>query len=242
MRTSPGRCLSALLLLGGLLARPAAAQRPLLTVVVDPGHGGSNLGAPGVVPGVFEKKVTLALARLLRKRLERDGITVVTTRDTDVYVTLAERVRRANATGADLFVSLHANATPEHARRGFETFVLAREVRDIEARNAGASAPDPVDGMLARARVRGVARESARLADAVRAHLAQVRENDNGTRQAPFDVLENLKMPATLIEIGFIDHAQEGVEILQPATLRRIADAIADGIQAWNAHDDAAAR
>ena len=72
----------------------------------------------------------------------------------------------------------------------------------------------------------------------LRTHLAEVRQNDNGTRQAPFDVLENLKMPATLIEIGFIDNAQEGVELVQPATLRHIADAIADGIEGWNAHPD----
>lgn len=232
MRTSPYRLLSALLVIGGLSARPAMAERPVLTVVIDPGHGGSNLGAPGIVEGMFEKKITLALGKLLRRRLERDGINVVTTRETDVYLTLAERVRRANAAGADLFVSLHANSTPEHTRRGFETFILAREVRDIEAGHAGA-APDPVDGMLARARVRHIARESARLSAAVRSHLGQIREGDWGSRQAPFDVLENLQMPAALIEIGFIDHAQEGVEITQPATLRRIADAIADGIESF---------
>ena len=97
MPTLLRRCLFGLLLVGPLLARPAEAQRPLLTVVVDPGHGGSNLGAPGFVEGVFEKKVTLALARLLRRRLERDGVTVIVTRDADLYLTLAERVFEVHA-------------------------------------------------------------------------------------------------------------------------------------------------
>ena len=231
--------------LAGLLAAPLpvapsiahADQRPIVTVMIDPGHGGSNLGAPGHVDGVVEKKLTLAIARLLRKRLERDGINVVTTRDTDVYLTLGERVRRANAAGADVFVSLHANATPDHRRRGFDTFVLSREVRDIEAHDAGEVAADPVEGVMARARARFVEHESARLSQAVRGKLAQVREGDRGSRQAPYDVLEGLKMPAALIEIGFIDHPVEGVELLRPEVLHRIAEAIADGIEDFSAHD-----
>lgn len=211
--------------------RASADPQPAFTVVIDAGHGGSNLGAAGSLDGVFEKKLTLAVARLVRKRLERDGVSVVLTRDSDVYLTLGERVRRANAASADLFVSLHANATPEHKRRGFDTFVLSREVRDIEAHEAGGGAADPVDGMLDRARVRLVARESARVSTAVRARLSHVRDDDRGSRQAPFDVLEGLKMPATLVEMGFIDHPVEGLELVQPEVMHRVADAIADGIE-----------
>ena len=230
--------LASLLVCAGLRPTIAGAeQRAVLTVMIDPGHGGSNLGAPGAVEGVVEKKLTLAVARLLKKRLERDGITVITTRDTDVYLTLGERVRRANAAGADVFVSLHANATPDHRRRGFDTFVLSREVRDIEAHDAGTAPPDPLDGVVARTRVRFVERESARLSQTVRGKLALVREGDRGSRQAPYDVLEGLKMPATLIEIGFIDHPEEGVELLRPEVLHRIAEAIADGIEDFSTHD-----
>jgi N-acetylmuramoyl-L-alanine amidase len=237
---------AALLVCAGGSAR--ADGKPIVTVVIDPGHGGSNLGAPGHVEGVHEKKLTLAVARLLRKRLERDGVNVIATRDADVYLTLAERVRRANAAGADVFVSLHANATPDHRRRGFDTFVLSREVRDIEANVAGHGSErtpalgasgevvaDPVDAVLSRARVRLVARESARLSRAVRAHLGRVRDNDRGSRQAPYDVLDGLRMPATLIEVGFIDHPDEGTELLQPEVMHRIADAIADGIEEFAA-------
>src|SRR5438105_3503025 len=75
------------LALAGLALAPISARadgKPLVTVVIDPGHGGSNLGAPGSGEGVYEKKLTLAVARLVRKRLERDGINVVATRDADV--------------------------------------------------------------------------------------------------------------------------------------------------------------
>src|SRR5262245_32831357 len=92
-----------------------------LTVVIDPGHGGSNTGAPGR-NGALEKQVTLAIARSLAKRLAAESVDVVLTRDRDVYLTLRERSRRANAAHADVFVSLHANATPDHGRRGVETY------------------------------------------------------------------------------------------------------------------------
>jgi N-acetylmuramoyl-L-alanine amidase len=211
----------------------AEAPSPRVTVVLDPGHGGSNLGAAGAVAGVYEKKLTLALGRLVRRALERDGVRVVATRDSDTYLTLGERVRRANAAGADAFVSLHANATPEHQRRGFYAYILSREVSDVEARKASERAPDPAEATLSRARVRELAQESARLAEALRTELGKVREADHGTRQAPFDVLEGLRMPAALLEVGFIDHEEEGVELLQPEVLRRLADAIASGIETF---------
>ena len=228
------RCFS--LLAVSLLVAVVARADPGLTgftVALDPGHGGSNLGAPGSVAGVHEKKVTLAIARLVRKRLEQDGVHVVATRDNDTYLTLGERVRRANAAGADVFLSLHANATPDHKRRGFDAFILAREVSDMEARKAGERAADPADATVMRARVRQVALQSARLAEALRTHLGRVREGDRGTRQAPFDVLEGLRMPAALLEVGFIDHEQEGAELLQPEVLHGIAEAIADGIEEY---------
>ena len=231
------------LLLTSVVADEAPADEPGrvragFTVVLDPGHGGSNLGAPGSVAGVYEKKVTLALARLVRKRLEQDGLRVVTTRDADTYLTLGERVRRANAAGGDVFLSLHANATPEHKRRGFDAYLLSREVVDIESRKAGESAADAVDPaepVVARARVRQLALQSASLARALRARLGRVRDTDRGTHQAPFDVLEGLRMPATLLEVGYIDHPEEGAELLQPEVLHAIADAIAEGIEAFAA-------
>src|SRR5688572_25875304 len=82
------------------------------TVVLDPGHGGSNTGAAGVVEGLYEKRLTMALARAVARRLEAEGVHVVLTRQDDRYMSLRERARAANSAGAAIFVSLHANASP----------------------------------------------------------------------------------------------------------------------------------
>src|SRR3954464_10265106 len=86
------------------------AQAAPFRVVVDAGHGGSNTGAPGLVAGAYEKRVTLAVARALADDLRARGFEVVMTRSSDEYLTLRERVRRANAAEPDCFVSLHTNA------------------------------------------------------------------------------------------------------------------------------------
>jgi N-acetylmuramoyl-L-alanine amidase len=208
-------------------ARPARAD-PVLTVVIDPGHGGSNLGARGC-DGVLEKQFTLAVARRVKRALEQRGAKVILTRERDAYLTLGERVRRANGAGADLFLSIHGNASPEHARRGFEAYVAAREVADVAADRAAASAPDAASAMAERARARFVAAESARLARAVQARMGEVRTGDRGVRQAPYDVLDGVKIPAALVEVGFIDHPDEGRELLDAKVVATIAAAIADG-------------
>jgi N-acetylmuramoyl-L-alanine amidase len=213
-------------------ASPALAGGPSPlspTVVIDPGHGGSNIGAPGR-GDVAEERITLTVARMLRRRLRLRGMVVVLTRERDVYVTLAERVRRANAAGAKLFLSIHGNSSPTHDQRGFETFVAAREVVDVAADRAAATEHDQVAALRARAQVRLVASESERLARCVQRHLAQVRENDRGVRQAAYDVLDGVRVPAALVEVGFVDHPDEGEELLKAETLRNVADALADGI------------
>src|SRR5678815_3452652 len=103
--------------IAGLILALASVAAAEPVVVIDAGHGGSNTGAPGRVAGAFEKQVTLAVARALQQRLERDGVKVVMTRERDTYLTLRERARRANAAKPDCFVSIHTNASPEHARR-----------------------------------------------------------------------------------------------------------------------------
>ncbi len=216
----------------------AARADPTATVVIDPGHGGSNLGAAGP-DGASEKRVTLAVARALGRELQRRGMRVVLTRERDFYLTLGERVRRANDAGADLFVSLHANASPGHDRRGVETYVAARDVADVAAERAAAEAPDPVAAVAARARARFVAAESARLARAVQASLAAARDGDRGVRQAPYDVLDGVRVPAALVEIGFIDHPDEGRDLVSADAQAEIARALADGIANFLAHRSA---
>src|SRR5205085_55048 len=103
--------------------------RPRFVLAIDPGHGGSNLGAAGVGAAVFEKQITLEVGRRLRDRLAgRDGIDVVLCRDRDVRVPIRARARCVERSNASLFISVHANATPPNiapgTRRGFEIYVL----------------------------------------------------------------------------------------------------------------------
>jgi N-acetylmuramoyl-L-alanine amidase len=201
------------------------------TVVIDPGHGGSNVGAPGLgSPIVYEKEITLAVARLLARRLEAEGVRVILTRDRDTYLTLRERVRRANAVAPDCFLSLHTNASPGHERRGVETYLLGRETLEVEARRAAVRS-DGVDALLAELRLVAAHRSSVALASALQARLAPSGSPaDRGVRQAPFDVLAGLAVPAVLVEMGFIDHPVEGAALARKDGQEQIAAALAEGV------------
>jgi N-acetylmuramoyl-L-alanine amidase len=224
-----------------------------LVVVLDPGHGGSNTGAPARVAGVSEKQITMAVARQAKRQLEAAGAVVVLTRDRDEYLTLRERVRRANAAGPTCFVSIHANASPEHGRRGVETYVLSREPVEVEARRARIASGDPtgVAGLLAELALVEGHRASLGLARAVHAAVVEERAavdargervGDRGVRQASYDVLAGVAAPAILVEIGFLDHPVEGAELLRPDTQRRIGEAIAAAILGWASHPSPLAR
>jgi N-acetylmuramoyl-L-alanine amidase len=226
-------------------ARPAttrkAAPRPpgQKLVMLDPGHGGSNTGARSVVDGVHEKHLTMILARQVAARLERRGVAVALAREVDEYVSLRERAERANRAGADLFVSIHCNASEARSQRGFETYVLSPRAADIDARALRGEPTDARPGADAEtARIlddveRGFSHgASASLAAAIQGQLAarRGRDRDRGVRQSSMDVLFGPRMPAVLVEVGFIDHPIEGHELLEPEVQSAIADAIADGI------------
>lgn len=215
----------------------AAAQGK--TVVLDPGHGGSNTGAAGVIEGLYEKRVTLVLARMVARRLEAAGVHVVLTREDDRFLTLRERARAANRSGAALFVSVHANASPTRAQRGFETYILTPEALDVDTQairaDDGPPRPD-LDAETARLvddleRWASVS-PSARLAERIQTRMAEARgaELSRGVKQASMDVLMGPTMPAVLVEVGFIDHPIEGVELLRHDVRDRIAAAIAQAI------------
>lgn len=210
--------------------------RPL--VVLDPGHGGTNTGAPGVA-GVFEKSLTLEVARDVARRLTARGVRVALTRDADRYLTLRQRVAFANKANAALFVSIHLNASPSHSQRGYETFILTPRALDVDAR-ALRVADGPVRYGLDRQTAsllddveRGLSQpRAARLATTIQTALRRVRgaAGDRGVRQDSMHVLLGANMPAVLVELGFIDHPVEGRELLQPATRGTIAGALATAI------------
>jgi N-acetylmuramoyl-L-alanine amidase len=213
-----------------LLGSTTAIASPF-RVVIDAGHGGSNTGAPGLVGGAYEKRVTLAVARALVEELRARGLDVVMTRDRDEYLTLRERVRRANAAEPDCFVSLHTNASGDRSRRGVETWVLARDAAEIEARRAASREKDDVRSMLRELELLDAARASAQLARALQSEVvAATGAQDRGVRQYGYDVLAGVTAPAVLVEMGFLDHPIEGAALLDAAQQHRIAAALASGI------------
>lgn len=224
-------------------ARPPAP--PAFVVVLDPGHGGEKDGALSV-EGRREKDVTLQIARLLKKRLEKQGARVVLTRGRDETVDLPRRAAIANAEEADLFVSLHLNSAPGgpgSKARGIETYFLSADATDAAASAVAArenadrpreDSSDTLVGILEDLEDQANLAESSRLAQAI--HVALVRGTrapDRGVKQAPFHVLAGARMAAVLLELGFFSHPVEGKELARASRQEAIAGAVAAGIAAW---------
>ncbi len=212
---------------------------PVPLILIDPGHGGTNSGAPSVRPDIFEKHITLAMAGVLRARLVAKGFHVRLTRHKDTYLTLRERGRLANEMDADLFVSLHANATESHSHSGYETFILTPDAVDIDSRalRHDSGRPRPTLDPALAAMLDDIERSTsqvaaAELAASIQANLRVLRgkAGDRGVRQDSMHVLLGATMPAVLVEVGFIDHPIEGEQLMDAKVRASMVDAIADAI------------
>jgi N-acetylmuramoyl-L-alanine amidase len=219
------------------VAASAHADRPARLVVLDPGHGGTNPGAKR--PGLQEKQLNLVIAKRVAERLQRRNIRVELTRSTDRTLTLRQRVAIADRMPADLFVSIHANASEQRTQVGFETYVLTPRAIDIEGRalrsDTMTTRPgvDPEIALVLDDVERGASQweaadTAARIQHALRDRRGE--RNDRGVRQDVHHVLLGATMPAVLVEVGFLDHPIEGKQLADPAVQDVIADAIADGI------------
>jgi len=223
---------------------PAVADAGLRTVVIDPGHGGAETGAQGP-GGAFEKDVTLQIARKLRAMLVNSlGLQVFLTRDRDEDVDLDTRTSVANNYKADLFISIHANASRARAAAGTEVYFLSYQASDEESRRLaqaeGAIAPpvDPVAGAapdlalilwdMAQAEH---LEESSSLASRIQEEVAVVRGSEGrGVKQAPFRVLVGAAMPAVLVEVAFISNPDEEKLLTSDAFQTKVATALMRGI------------
>jgi len=227
--------------------RKPKTVEPSTIIVLDPGHGGVEHGAVGPT-GLMEKDVTLALARRLKRELERGGraISVVLTRDEDRLVGLDERTAIANHNRAELFVSIHVNASPRAQAVGAETYYLSTDATDGEARllaeleNKSDSGKRP-DELVAQGSLDLVLwdlaqnhylAESSALAESIQTQLNRLTGTRNrGVRQAPFRVLMGATMPAVLVEVGFISNKDEE-ELLRSSDYRvRVVGALAAAVQ-----------
>jgi len=241
------------------LALALAARTPAFVAVIDPGHGGDQEGALSP-SGEKEKDVALDLALRISRRLKKMGAKVVLTRTGDFSVPLANRAALATALRADLFVSVHLNSmpTPEqrHRTSGIETYFLsagatdtrasavaARENADRLAGEPEIDPNDPVAGILSSLEDAASLQGSSRLAYAIHERLVTSLEaEDHGVKQAPFYVLAGARMPAVLLEVGFISHDGEAAKLRTRAYRERIADAVAAGVVAFRAETRRASR
>jgi N-acetylmuramoyl-L-alanine amidase len=225
-------------------SRPKGAERSVERIAIDAGHGGSDPGALGT-SGIREKDVTLAIAHKLAPMLMRQGIQVTLTRDDDRYVTLEERTARANAFGADLFVSIHCNAAENKTRHGVETYVLDTTTSDMAGRVAARenatsqAASNEIAHLLASMRLADQSTRSTRFAELLqRAGIASLGTHytdvhDGGVHRAAFYVLVGARMPAVLFETSYISHALEEERLGSGDYQQRLADAIANAVRAY---------
>lgn len=242
-----------------LLALSVSARAPAFVAVVDPGHGGEQEGALSPA-GQKEKDLALEIARKVAARVKKLGGRVILTRTGDIEVPLANRAAIANAMRADLFISVHLNSMPTaEARRtsaGIETYFLSPDATDARARAVAArenadklagepeiDPADPVSAILSDLRDQASLEGSSRLAYAVHEKLVlALGAEDRGVKQAPFYVLAGARMPAVLLEVGFISHGDESARLGDPAYQERIATAVADGVRAFRAEARRASR
>lgn len=212
-------------------------------IVIDPGHGGHDPGAKG--RGVNEAELVLDVALRLEKLLQKAGVEVILTRRTDDFVPLQERAAIANREGADLFLSIHANASPNGSARGIETYFLNfannPNAAQVAARENAASAlsmgtlPDVVKAIALNNKVDESRDFAGHVQHAMIDRLRTTNKSvkDLGVKQAPFIVLLGATMPSVLAEISFVTNPQEARLLKGNAYRQKIAEALFNAIRRY---------
>jgi N-acetylmuramoyl-L-alanine amidase len=234
----------------GKKIQPSAIAKQLALgvrrIVIDPGHGGKDYGAPGYLKGVHEKNLVLQIARrlakMIRKQLKCDTIL---TRHKDKYISLEERTAIANTQNADLFVSIHTNASPDKRAYGVETYILnlatddeAIRVAAMENATSARNISD-LDSILQDLMQNAKVNESTRLAsyvqDAMNRRLTKKYSHirNKGIKQAPFYVLLGADMPSILVETSFISNPRECKRLTSASYQWFICQGIVDGIKRY---------
>jgi N-acetylmuramoyl-L-alanine amidase len=232
-------------------AIPAAAPPGIRTIVLDPGHGGDEQGTKGQ-GGLLEKDVTLDVGRRLRNAIEgRLGIRVLLTRDDDRLVPPDERASVANNNKADLFISLHANSSPNRGVKGAEVYYLSLEGFSAESRKL-AESPDttavPILGGGSRnidlilwdmAQARHLTESSAFAVTVEEELRRRVEMSPNPIQQAPFRVLVAANMPAVLVEMAFLSNPEQEVQLASDHFRTQVVQALYDAIVRYRARVEA---
>ena len=214
------------------------AETPVLpneirTIVIDPGHGGTNAGAVGVA-NIYEKYLTLQVALIVADRLrtKMPDVNIVLTRHRDEALSLTERIQMANRLQADLFVSLHFNSSMNPEAIGYESFWVGDYwIADMEKNG------ETIDDEMREARTRS-AKLGERMAKCFN-HAMHRRFDvlDRGVKPGDYTVLTRAEVPAVVLELAFLSHAAEGLAIVTQSVRSKLADAVVDGILKYSNTD-----
>lgn len=229
-----------------VLPSPITDNNGAPLVVIDPGHGGHDPGTEAA-DGMREKDVALTIASRLCAALKAEGIRAEMTRTDDTFLSLPERTALANQAGADLFVSIHLNASPDTATSGIETYYLNNTTNHATMRLArmengvaggyGVSGGPNLNYILTDMRQQYKANESASLAAMIETEAAAsvsastgTQLNALGAKQGPFYVLVGAMMPAVLVECGFLSNSNEAQLLETPRYQQALADGVAHAV------------
>ena len=234
-------------------AAPGQKVARMVTIALDPGHGGEDPGATGTT-GVHEKDIVLAVAKRLKAKLEDlPNTRVMLTRDADFFVPLGQRVEKARKVQADLFVSIHADAFVEPTARGSSVFVLSEKGASSSAARwlaADQNRADLIGGVNLGSHDRQLAsvlmdlsqtaqiNDSMKLGKAVLTEIGGINRLHRGVvEQAGFAVLKAPDIPSILVETAFISNPEEEARLKDDAYQNQLADAITKGIKRYFAYN-----
>ena len=244
---------------------PPVASKPekmqlkrMVTIVIDPGHGGEDSGAIGA-RGSKEKDVVLSIGKRLKAKIEQQpNMRVVMTRNADFFVPLGTRVQKARAVQADLFISIHADAFVQPSARGSSVFVLSEKGASSTAARWLAkreNAADLIGGVNIKKHDRQLAsvlldlsttaqiNSSMKLGNAVLREMGGINKLHKGSvEQAAFAVLKAPDIPSILVETAFISNPEEEAKFNDDAHQDRVADAIMNGVKKYFAKNPPRAR
>ncbi len=223
---------------------PEQNKFTIKTVVLDAGHGGHDIGAKGRRHFLKEKDKALAITGKVRDILEKNGITVIMTRDKDEFVTLPGRARFANSSDSDLFISIHINSSLSRSLRGFECYYLSPAVDDnartlqamensslklggLEYAERSASLDRILWDMTLTENRAESAELARRITDSVRGAACV---GDRGVKTADFYVLRYSNIPSVLVEVCYISNAFDEARLTGSLFQDKVAGAIASGI------------
>lgn len=216
-------------------------------IIIDPGHGGRDYGAPGRIKGVHEKKIVLKIGQKLAKKIRKEiKCEVIMTRNNDKFLTLEERTAIANTKNADLFISIHTNANRDRRAYGIETYFLSpagdKESILVAARENATSTNNISDldvilsDLLQNSKINESSRLAAYIQESIYKNLKKKgysRVKNKGVKQAPFYVLIGAQMPAVLIETSFISNQRECKRLINSKYQDRLCEGIVFGIKKY---------